>query len=495
MKRKFAAGGVSTPTSTVPASLNGGFWSTPQAQQYLKNNTTPITVPVDRDYSVDSQGNIKYAPGYVPTRSGARNMNVGTNVPTAADLANIKAFTPASDAETNREMTASMGAPQAGYHYGLTGPQGNTYFGQIPNTISDYQLYGNGLPPGVAQPRKKGGHISAYKKGGNVKRKFADGGMPTSLPPSRPPVGTGSPGNFVPGAYGDQRGRFGRRSDGDGFQNQMFQGQPPQGWTPPGGMPTFPAGAVGPMGAMPGSFGPAGGLPPKYVGYKKGGHIKPNELKGKAKETKSIAKEEMKALKRGHAPKEVMKHEKAEHEAMGYKKGGKIHPAKVTKAETKQKGFAMAETKGGRKPPHGKHSSEGDTKLKGFGMKKGGHVKKHTKHMKRGGVSARRMAPPMAGGLPAALASAAPAPGMTGPPMPGMTGPPMPGMKKGGNVIHHHHHYAKGGSVRPGIDEKAERGHTKGKQVKMASGGHVGSHPNRRVDGIATKGHTKGRVC
>lgn len=246
--------------------------------------------------------------------------------------------------------------------------------------------------------------------------------------------------------------------------------------------------------------------------FKKGGNVKhANELEGKAKETKSIAKEEMKALKRGHAPKEIMEHEKAEHKAMGYKKGGKI--------ETPHKGFAMAESKGGRKPPHGKHTSEGDTKLKGFGMgkgeghgrkvtkaatpkderprkgfamKKGGHVKKeHVKHMRGGGRSKRMMGmpPPNAAmpGLPGGLAGALG--GMGGGPNGPPGGSPMPGMKRGGHVSHHHHHYAKGGHVKK-EDGIAQRGHTRGKQVKMASGGHVGSHPSRRADGIASKGHT-----
>ena len=241
--------------------------------------------------------------------------------------------------------------------------------------------------------------------------------------------------------------------------------------------------------------------------FKKGGNVKhANELEGKAKETKSIAKEEMKALKRGHAPKEIMEHEKAEHKAMGYKKGGKI--------ETPHKGFAMAESKGGRKPPHGKHTSEGDTKLKGFGMGKGeGHGRKvtkaatpkderprkgfamkkggHVKHMRGGGRSKRMMGmpPPNAAmpGLPGGLAGALG--GMGGGPNGPPGGSPMPGMKHGGHVSHHHHHYAKGGHVKK-EDGIAQRGHTRGKQVKMASGGHVGSHPSRRADGIASKGHT-----
>ncbi|MEI6481832.1 MAG: hypothetical protein WCO62_00335 [Betaproteobacteria bacterium] len=284
-------------------------------------------------------------------------------------------------------------------------------------------------------------------------------------------------------------------------------------------------------------------LNPPTSGMKKGGHVKhANELEGKAKETKSIAHEEMKALKRGHAPKEIMEHEKAEHTAMGYKKGGKI--------ETPHKGFAMAESKGGRKPPHGKHTSEGDTKLKGFGMGKGeGHGRKvtkaatpkdemprkgfamkkggHVQHMKKGRrVKAPRMAQatPDADmpGLPGALASSLG--GMGGGPNGPPGGSPMPTMaaKKGGHVmhhnahhghghqIHHHHHYAKGGHVKkepesgPHMTRKvheahskprkedgvAQRGHTRGKQVKMAHGGHVGSHPSRRADGIASKGHT-----
>jgi hypothetical protein len=259
--------------------------------------------------------------------------------------------------------------------------------------------------------------------------------------------------------------------------------------------------------------------------FKKGGNVKhANKLKGEAKETKSIAKEEMKALKRGHAPKKIMEHEKAEHKAMGYKHGGGVkhpHPAKVTKAETHQKGYAMAETKGGRKTPHGKHSSEGDTKLKGFGMGHSvhaGHGRKvtkaktakdemPTKHYARGrrvrmaGAPAGA-APGLPAGLAGALAQMGGGPGGAAP----MGAMPQAGMKKGGHVahhsahhghghqIHHHHHYAKGGSIRR-EDGVASRGHTKGKQVKMASGGHVGSHPSRRADGIASKGHTKCKIC
>ena len=195
--------------------------------------------------------------------------------------------------------------------------------------------------------------------------------------------------------------------------------------------------------------------------FKEGGDVKhANELEGKAKETKSIAKEEMKALKRGHAPKEIMEHEKAEHKAMGYKKGGHI--------ETPKKGFAMAETKGGRKPPHSKKGEEGDTKLKGFGMgkglgkgrkvtkaatpkdemptkgfamKKGGHVKKeHTQHMAKGkkvmGSPAPAM-PKLSANLQGALQGMGGGPG--GPP--GGSPMPQPMMKKGGHVMHK----AKGG--------------------------------------------------
>jgi len=270
-------------------------------------------------------------------------------------------------------------------------------------------------------------------------------------------------------------------------------------------------------------------LNPPTSGMKKGGHVKhANKLEGKA-----IAHEEMKALKRGHAPKEVMNHEKAEHKAMGYKKGGKI--------ETPHKGFAMAESKGGRKPPHGKHTSEGDTKLKGFGMGKGGgHGRKvtkaatpkderprkgfamkkggHVKHMRGGGRSQRRMGMPSPSpampGLPGGLASTLG--GMGGGPNGPPGGSPMPVMNasRGGHISHHHHHYAKGGHVKkepesgPHMTRKvheahskprkedgiAQRGHTRDKQVKMASGGHVGSHPHRRSDGAAAKGHTRCKI-
>ena len=158
--------------------------------------------------------------------------------------------------------------------------------------------------------------------------------------------------------------------------------------------------------------------------FKVGGHVKPNELEGKAKETKSMAAAEMKALKRGHAPKEVMEHEKAEHKAMGYKKGG--------------------------------------------------HVKKHTKHMRRGGSSAP-MGAPRRRANPAALAALM---GGAGPAAaPGPVGAGVPGMAHGGGVHHHHHHYYGGGGVEMahghGVekiikgkskhgDGAAKKGHTKG---------------------------------
>jgi hypothetical protein len=202
--------------------------------------------------------------------------------------------------------------------------------------------------------------------------------------------------------------------------------------------------------------------------FKEGGEMKPNELRGKAKETKAIAREEMKALKRGHAPKDVMEHERAEHKAMGYKHGGRIvKQAKAPKDEMKQVKYGMKETAGGRKTPHGKHDMEGDSKLKGFGMgqhskpgrrvsrahapkdetpQKGFGMKRGgVAHMKKGGI--RRPMPAMPG-LPGQLAGALGA--MGGPPM-GATPPPtppQPGMKKGGHVIHHHHHYAKGGKIK-----------------------------------------------
>ena len=374
--------------------------------------------------------------------------------------------------------------------------------------------------------------------------------------------------------------------------------------------------------------------------FKEGGSMK------EPKESKAMAAAEMKALKRGHAPKAVMKHESEEHKAMGYRHGGKIQPkmkvVKTPKDESKPTGYGMKETAGGRKTPHGKHATQGDTPLKGFGMsdksgpgrkvtkpktakdetptkgfgmKKGGHVARHAS--RKPGMPPAMLAallggaggpPPGAGGPPPDMG----APPMGGPP-PGMGGPPgaPPGMKKGGHVIHHHHHYKKGGHVKrmadggmavpppppsgvipqggptpggtfinpgeggaggpppppppggmggdmlgavppgggllapnqaaapamqqalrrhwntnkygtlPGNlgrnargiyaqqsvprfakggairreDGVAERGHTKGKLVKMASGGHVGSHTSRRADGCATKGHTKGRVC
>ena len=121
------------------------------------------------------------------------------------------------------------------------------------------------------------------------------------------------------------------------------------------------------------------------VPYKKGGKV--------VKESKEMAQAEMKALKRGHAPKNVIKHEEAEHKAMGYKKGG-----------------------------HVKHAP-----------------KHHEKHMKRGGVSARMKKPAVP---PAALAAMLGGAGAGAPPSPmagGDGAPPMGGGMAHGGHVHHHH--------------------------------------------------------
>ena len=346
---------------------------------------------------------------------------------------------------------------------------------------------------------------------------YGMGGMTSNILHGQPQQALG--GNYLGAPSSAGMSNFGM---GAGYGGSLGMGMPSAG-----------------MSAAPTNFGHKHGG--KISRYAKGGNVKhANELHGKAKETKAIAREEMKALKRGHAPKKILEHEKAEHEEMGYKRGGKIQPkmksVKVPKDETKPVGYKMKESASGRKAPHGKHSSEGDTKLKGFGMggksKPGRHVSKahagkdetHTKGfaMRRGGgirkpgIGKALAAAQMLGGMPP---SAPPVPGMAGPPGAPPSAPPsgMPGMKKGGHVthhahhahqIHHHHHYAKGGhikqhhkghmasggDVRKGIDERALRGHTKGKQVKMASGGHVGSHPSRRGDGAASKGHTKCKI-
>jgi hypothetical protein len=212
---------------------------------------------------------------------------------------------------------------------------------------------------------------------------------------------------------------------------------------------------------------------------------------GDVKETKEIADAEMKALKRGHAPKKILEHERKEHKDMGYKEGGKVHRAEVPHEETKQKGFGMGDkSKPGRSVTKSPKPHE-ETKQKGFGMKKGG--------MAKGG-----RAKPKTPGLPPALMSALA--GTGGPPMGGAppAGPPgmgPPGMKKGGNVIMHHHHYAKGGHVKDDTKEESgkqqelhhnrERVPHKEKKVKMASGGRVGT----RGDGIAQRGHTRVRIC
>jgi hypothetical protein len=171
------------------------------------------------------------------------------------------------------------------------------------------------------------------------------------------------------------------------------------------------------------------------------------ESEGKEKDTKAIAKKEEKVLK--SAPKALREYEHKEHKAMGFRKGGCTTKTMKRGGKT---GLSM------RKPNIGK------------------------------ALAAAQMLGAVA---PPSAAAAPPAPNMG---MPGMAGAPpsgMPGMKKGGNVIHHHH-YAKGGSIGKGVERK---GSTKVKTVKMASGGHVGSQPGRRGDGIAQKGHTRCKVC
>jgi len=462
VKRKFADGGINIPN----AGLYGG---------------RPMMPPM--------AGNSPMPPSAVPPGAMPMNGMPSRGFPSGGFRPNM-----GGRDRDERGMGPRFGMnpmQQASIIGALPGTFGQQQGSALPGTFGQQQ--GSALPGTFGQ--QQGTNQQPQQQAGIVKAQMAS-----------------------PGALGQQQGT-----------NQFLQGMSPLNTLGQGQQMPL-QGSGGDVGGMPNlnlnssSYSPglSSVMNNPSIGMKKGGHVKPSELKGKAKETKSIAKEEMKALKRGHAPKKVMEHERAEHKAMGYKHGGKIHPAKVGKDETKQVKYKMKETAGGRKPPHGKHDSEGDTKLKGFGMshsvhaghgrkvskpatpkdemptkgfamKKGGHVKKHTKNMKRGGVSARmKKAPsigPMMGGLPPALASASPPP-----PMVGAGGPPpggMPGMKKGGHVSHHHHHhYAKGGSVRPGIDEKAERGHTKGKMIKMASGGHVGS----RADGIASKGRTRCKV-
>ena len=165
------------------------------------------------------------------------------------------------------------------------------------------------------------------------------------------------------------------------------------------------------------SFAKKAGVPQK-VGKDFSEADKGHKFKGGGsveKESKAVAEAEMKALKRGHAPKAVMEHERKEHKEMGYKKGGSV-----------------------------------ETPTKGFAMKKGGHVKHHAKHMKRGG-SAAPMARPARRPSPvpaAALAALAGPPGGGAGPMSAGPGG-MPGMAHGGGV-HHHHHYYGGGHVGPG---------------------------------------------
>ena len=60
------------------------------------------------------------------------------------------------------------------------------------------------------------------------------------------------------------------------------------------------------------------------------------------------------------------------------------------------------------------------------------------------------------------------------------------GFKRGGKV--------KGGSASRRADGIAHKGKTKGKVVKMASGGTVGGSYRKAADGIASKGKTKGKI-
>jgi hypothetical protein len=237
----------------------------------------------------------------------------------------------------------------------------------------------------------------------------------------------------------------------------------------------------------PGGGGPSKAVAKEFTAADKGRKFGSG---GPVKESKEMADKEIKALKRGHAPKEVMDHEKQEHKEMGYKKGGSAH----------HKG-----------PPKG-----------GAGITP---------------ALLASMAGPPPGAPPGPMG-----PGPGAPPgMPGAGGPPPPGMAHGGHVIHgghhtHHHHYAHGGHVggpehdketkNPNADKvmkhpkgaeaiiggkkgskdgPVKKGHTKGKVVHMkrggsskehhfAHGGHVGHKAHSRGDGIAMKGHTKGRI-
>jgi len=322
-------------------------------------------------------------------------------------------------------------------------------------------LLGTGMAKQTADALVSSNARNEHKRGGSVKRKFADGGI--NIPnaglyggrPMMPPMAGNSP--MPPGMQGQMAGM------------------------PPMARPSFGPNPMvnNPMQRPMVGMNPMGAMPVARQAYKKGGHVKPNELKGKAKETKSIAKEEMKALKRGHAPKEILDHERAEHKAMGYKKGGPM---------------------------------------------------KHTKHMARGGMGAARK-PRINPAALAAMMGPPPSAG-AGPMAAGPGGPPgMPGAMAHGGTIHHHHaktshhhhhhHYAHGGAVkhhdmseshgeriskkpevekmiggkkRANPDGAEKKGHTKGKVVKMARGGHVGSH-HARGGGIESKGKSKYKVC
>jgi hypothetical protein len=378
----------------------------------------------------------------------------GINIPNAGLYGGRPMMPPMAG---NSPMPPGMQGQMAGMP-----PMARPSFGPNPMVNNPMQRPMVGMNPMGAMPVAR----QAYKKGGHVKRKFADGGdVAPEVTTTAYKLG---PEDSDPGGYADRLVKW-QQESGDKLRNAK--------------------GFINTLKELPGNvaktaaatlFYPEARLADKLKGgYRKGGHVKPNELKGKAKETKAIAKEEMKALKRGHAPKEILEHERAEHKAMGYKKGGPM---------------------------------------------------KHTKHMARGGMGAARK-PRINPAALAAMMGPPPSAG-AGPMAAGPGGPPgMPGAMAHGGTIHHHHaktshhhhhhHYAHGGAVkhhdmseshgerinkkpevekmiggkkRANPDGAEKKGHTKGKVVKMARGGHVGSH-HARGGGIESKGKSKYKVC
>lgn len=159
------------------------------------------------------------------------------------------------------------------------------------------------------------------------------------------------------------------------------------------------------------------------------------EAAGKEEDTKSIAKQEERALK--DAPSDMKNYEKKEHKAMGFKKGGKVRPKK-DKGSKKAFGAMMARAMAPPAPEVSNPAGAPTAADMGAMMS-----------------SAPAAAPPMGGG---------------------------PGMAMG---------MKKGGMMRTGEkgDGMARKGRTGAEMVKMSSGGKCYA----RGGGIESKGKTRGK--